>query len=401
MGVGDPSRLLVARRSVQQLIEEQLSFPTFRLRHIVFSNFGLDSEQIKFLSTDLGVSVRVVETSRHSAARSFNVGAAELFNNFGSADYTVKLDDDSRFSTGTLAALVSEADRLDLSLIAPVTLRCKEADRLFDDHVFKRLEDRLPPTLDGGVSYASHVTSDGFLDLAALMIGYSFAEAGAPATPNENGLVFSSQLVTDLMTGSLPLVFSETRGGSEGLRLFAALQGSRHQGRVAVLRRAVFDRDYGDSSQPLSWGRSDAELVISLTEMGVLFPGFSFAGLDEFGKVWRGSVPQGKVAVAKDVDKLIWYAQMLKGSEVDLITSRVPPELMADWQDFVPSFVALADELIKASGLVPKHELGQVSPSCYFNGRREPQLVGGFLHMLGSYIASKEAGREQAVFTTW
>ena len=166
MGIGTSERISTAVRSLQQILSEDGN--GFSVRQIVLANFGLTSYQIEQIKNALSAkSLLIEETEPHSAARSFNVGIRRAAQLNGPADFSVKLDDDSRLSQGGLAVILQGMRRNGLSMAAPVNVR---TDRDYtDDADFDLLQGQHKSS--GKTVYSSHATAAGRLDLARLMMG--------------------------------------------------------------------------------------------------------------------------------------------------------------------------------------------------------------------------------------
>jgi hypothetical protein len=348
--VGYPDRLPITLSNLRQIIDESLQ-PGCRhsIHTVVMVNFGIAEQEMANVQLLLQTAkdrdqIRnfiISGTTPHSAARSFNVGVRELANSGELPAYVIKVDDDSRYAPGVLGQSVIEAQERMYDIVAPITMRTDTAYE--NDFEFGNLCSRthLPGNF---VNAPDYVRRDGSVDLSSLMIGYNtiFSNWPTPITPNENGMVFSRALVEDLLKID-SCVFSEAKGGSEGLRLMVALSQSAYADRIGVLRAPIFDRPFGDPKQPLSWGRSDAQLYQAVKELGLLPEGLTATGISNEGLLYRLYLPGAQPAVIKSVDRLSAIRDVLREPERDGLLWGLPKEV----QELVPLMYREADAILE------------------------------------------------------
>jgi hypothetical protein len=411
MGVGYPERVDIAKRAIEQiLVESQNPEYGASVRNVTLVNFGLDTSTIggferclaRWYSHGLIDGYAVQTTERHSPARSFNVGVNYLAAEHGTADFTAKLDDDSRFAPNAFGRLIKTANERGLSIVSPRFVRREGSEDYANDAEFAALCAQYPGS-DEVLPPPKFMTADGCFDFSRLMMGLccSGATAPTPATPNENGMVFSRRLVEDLVHSPIGGVFTEANGSSEGFRLFAALAGTHHAARIGVLKQPVFDRGTSDPMIPLNWGLSDAEMCAALLELDLLPKGISFAGMDSQGGIYGGHVDADRPRMIRDIEHLDWYSAELARARYNGLLEKIPDQ----FKDFIP---ALADELAQTVAVIEANKssltreyYGKLSPDSMFVGLTETRLIGGTLHMLGSFVRSREMGVPMSVFHNW
>lgn len=344
-----PERLPTLVRNLRQVADESVQpGAPFRIDSVAIVDFGLPAFEMGQLTEFLRELERtgqirtfcVARTEPHSAARSFNVGVQQLRESGPLPAYIVKVDDDSRYAPGALARTLAEAYERGLDIVAPATVRSDAT--LHDDRAFGHLCEsfRLPGNF---VSAPDYTRPRGKVDLSRLMLGYNtiFAHWPTPVTPNENGMVLSNALVDDLMRSG-GKVFSEVRGGSEGLRLFLALSQSPYADRIGVVKSPIFDRSFGDPTQPISWGRSDAQLYETVRELGLLPPGLTAGGISNEGVLYHLYVPGAKPAVVKCVERLQVIRDVLHDPERDGLYHGLPRAV----QEILPLMRREADGML-------------------------------------------------------
>lgn len=416
VGVGYDDRLPVTIACLKQILREA-SDPShpYSISSIVLVNFGVSSEGMRHLENLLDRAKRkglicnyiITTANKHSAALSFNVGVKALASEDHIPAFVVKVDDDSRFAQHAFSRLLYGAQTNQLDLIAPVTIRPQTGSDFYRRAFFKELQ--KGNILPGDILAAPKLRlPDGSFNLAGLMIGYNTgASTAAPQTPNENGLAFSHALIDDLLKTRHRQVFSESPGGSEGLRLFAALSASSYATSIGVMRVPVFDRASGDPKQPLSWGRTDAELVEALIDANVLPPGISACFYDQtnLGSLF---ISYERPIVIKCLNHLRVVAKALEKSDYNRLFADLSPDLAHIIQPAL-------QEMRRQLGLILDHTANAnesarteifatlQSSDPGFHGFESDfgRIRGSALHLAGSFIYSRDHGIPWSVFTTW
>ncbi len=397
MGVGDPSRIPTAVRALQQILAEKGN--GYDVRNIVLANFGLTVDQVRDIQRSLNHTVTVQEAARHSAAHSFNEGAKRAAKFDGPADFSVKLDDDSRMGSGGMRTMVDGVIGNKLAVAAPVNVRTG-AD-YSNDAEFAEVE--RAHRMSGKVVYSAHLTESGKLDLARLLMGFitTHCDGDVPATTNENGLFLSAPLVRDLLESPANVVFSEARGGSEGLRLAAVMAQGPYANQIGVVKTPVFDRQADNTAQPISFGRTDAELVALLEQSGLMPQGIQFAGWNPDGRLFHGDVEHQEPIVIKDLVRFSWYASEIARWQENGLATSFPEEQRTYFPDFSARIQEVEEVAARATLDRPRTYYGFLDPSLPHLQRDHNNLVNGTAHMLGSFIRSQELGMKMNIFHSW
>lgn len=397
MAAGDPSRIPTARRSLRQIVAD--NGDGYRIRKLVLVNFGLTAAEIGDIGRSLGHPLHVEAAARHSAAHSFNEGVRCAARTDGPADFSIKLDDDSRMGQGSMRMLLEGAIRSRLVAAAPVPIRTR-AD-LSDDTEFAALQRQH--RMSGRSVRTPLLTPSGRLGLARLLMGYATGrcDGDVPATPNENGMALAAPLVRDLLGSPANAVFPEAPGGSEGLRLLSVISQSPYAGQVGVVKAPVFDRVADGAEQPLAFGRSDADLLFLLAGAGLAPEGVQFAGWDANGRLFHGESPQGETLVLKDIERFKWYAEEIPRWKDNGLAEAFTRQELAHFPSFSARIQEAAEILSRADLSFSRHEYGFLDPSLPHRQRSAANLVSGTAHMLGTFVRSLELGMPMRIFHTW
>jgi hypothetical protein len=415
MPVGYRERLSIVERSLEQLANE-LSEPgtIARIKTVVAVLFDLEqndrdrviSKLVDLQKRSLIRNYLIVPEVRHSAARSMNSGMVQLRDSGdGFGDAVLKLDDDARFAPGALGGLIRGMKEHGLSVAAPLTIRPDTHVDYADDQAFRELLAAHESAFNGDtVRVPQYVTQDGKIHLAALMMGRAmeYAPYPTPATPNENGLLVTGDLAAQLMSNGNDKFFSEAKGGSEGLRLWSALAASHHADRIGVVKVGVFDRAWGDPSQPISWGRSDADLMETLRALQLLPQGVSFAECSESFEVSSGVLLGDDTYVVKGLDRLPWFLSEIESATLTGLHTALPEQIAAR----LPKLQAELECLARAVENLPLTELertrfGTIAANSPLLERSKAILVNGILHLSGSSIESEALGVPMRMFNFW
>ena len=154
-------------------------------------------------------------------------------------------------------------------------------------------------------------------------------------------------------------------------------------------------------SQPLGWGKSDAELMASLEELELLPKAMCYTGCMDGIYIYSGMIESGIPIVLKGVERLLWVISEIDVNGLKGIIDNLPDNVKEHLSILRHNLELPAKIIRDHSHSMSKMQWGTIYEDSPLMCKNNAILTGSILHLTGISMRCQEMNRQMTIFNCW